>query len=130
MEDFWLLNDKNEKAVIVEVKSMVKGFKKSAIFSLYNHREENKIDESFPALLIVNCNLQAGSWNDKDRQIDKQDYEVAAQNNILILRVEDLVRLWDAVNKGKLKPEEVLALFTSKKGWLQVNRSLEYSEFN
>jgi len=91
IEDFWILNDSGEKAVIAEVKSMVKGFKKSAIFSLHIHREENMLDESFPALLVVNCNLQAGSWKDKEKPIDKQDYQVAAQNNILILRVEDLV---------------------------------------
>ena len=128
-EDFWLLNDKQERIVIAEVKSVIKGFKKSAIFSLFNHREENKLDESFPALLIVNCNLQAGSWNDKDRKIDKQDYEVAAQNNILILRVEDLVRLWDAVRTGLQTSEYILGLLKSKKGWLQVDQNLEIHEF-
>jgi hypothetical protein len=128
-EDFWLLNDKYEKVVIGEVKSIVKGFKKSSIYSLYNHREENKLNGTFPALLIANCNLQAGSWNDKERPIDKQDYEVAAQDNILILRVEDLVRLWEIIRNGKLKSEQILALFTSKRGWLQVNCSLDIHVF-
>jgi hypothetical protein len=128
-EDFWILNEAGEKNIIVEVKSMVKGFKKSAIFSLFNHREENKLDEAFPALLIANCNLQAGSWADKDRKIDKQDYEVAAQNNILILRVEDFVRLWDAVRLKKLEAKDVLSLLFSNKGWLYVNENHDVKEF-
>jgi len=128
-EDFWILNDSGEKNIIVEVKSMVKGFKKSAVFSLHNHREENKLDESFPALLIANCNLQAGTWTDKDRKIDRQDYEVAAQNNILILRVEDLVRLWDAVRLNKIEARDVLSHLLSKKGWLQVAENHDIKEF-
>lgn len=39
-EDFWILDEKGEKAVMVEVKSAVKGFKKSQIFAAFNHREE------------------------------------------------------------------------------------------
>lgn len=128
-EDFWILNDAGDKNIIVEVKSMVKGFKKSAIFSLYNHREESKLNEAFPGLLIANCNLQAGTWADKDRKIDKQDYEVSAQNNILILRVEDLVRLWDAVRLKKLEAKDVLSLLLSKKGWLYVNENHDVKEF-
>lgn len=107
---------------------MIKGFKKSAIFSLYNHREVNKLDESFPALLVVNSNLQAASWADKDQPIDKQDYEVAAQNNILIVRVEDLLRLWDSIRKEALGSDQLFDLLTSTKGWLHVTRDLDVRE--
>lgn len=79
-------------------------------------------------MLIANCNLQAGSWADKDRMIDKQDYEVAAQNNILILRVEDLVRLWNSIRTGKLTHQEVLGLFLTKRGWLRVTSDLIVKE--
>lgn len=119
-EDFWILNDSNEKIVIGEVKSYVKGFKKSGIFSLYNHRESNKLNADFPALLITNNFLQAGSWEDKDRPIDKQDYEIAAQNNILILRVEDLVRLWDAHRKEIISKGKIINSFTESSGWLEA----------
>lgn len=127
-EDFWILNDNGEKAIIVETKSMIKGFKKSAIFSLFNHREANKLNESFPALLIANCNLQAASWSEKDRAIDRQDYEVAAQNNILILRVEDLLRLWDAVRHGILDQQRIMGLLLSMKGWLHVSEDFDVRE--
>ncbi|HKP71431.1 MAG TPA: hypothetical protein VJT82_00745, partial [Pyrinomonadaceae bacterium] len=94
------------------------------IYDLYRHRDENGLDESFPALVVANCNLQAGSWKDKDRAIDKQDYQVAAQNNILILRVEDLVRLWEAIRQGIRSPKDVYKLFISEKGWLEVAQDL------
>lgn len=124
-EDFWILNERDEKTAIAEVKSVVKGFKKKMIYDLYTHRDENKLDESFPALLVANCNLQAGSWKDKDRVIDKQDYQVAAQNNVLILRVEDLVRLWESTREGIHTSEEIYNLLMSNRGWLEVSPSFE-----
>jgi hypothetical protein len=127
-EDFWILNTDDERCALVESKSMVKGFKKSAIFSLYNHRESNKLSESFPAVLFANCNLQAGTWKEKEKRIDKQDYEVAAQNNILVLRIEDLLRLWDARRCDRLNTEEILTLLISKKGWLEVTQDLKLVE--
>jgi len=127
-EDFWLLNESDDKVAIAEVKSYVKGFKKSGIYSLYQHREANKLDETFPAVLVVNANLQAGSWEQKDRPIDKQDYEVAAQNHILIVRVEDLVQLWYGVRKGILAKENVFTALTTFVGWLNVDSSCQMKE--
>lgn len=127
-EDFWILDEDGEKAVIAEVKSFVKGFKRSAIFSLFNHREENKLDESFPALLLVNCNLQAGSFKDKGQIINKQDYEMAAQNNVLIIRVEDLLRIWDSVRNEKLNLQSVFNLLITSGGWLRVGANLAVKE--
>jgi hypothetical protein len=119
-EDFWILNSSGDKVILGEVKSYVKGFKKSGIFSLYNHRETNKLPQEFPALLVVNAHMQAASWEEKDRPIDKQDYEIAAQNNILVVRIEDLVRVWDAVRAGRFTPEDILSALTKMTGWLEV----------
>ena len=90
---------------------------------MYNHRETNKLPQEFPALLVVNANMQAASWAEKDRPIDKQDYEVAAQNNILVLRIEDLVRLWDALRNGTITRDDILSDFTTMKGWMEVDAS-------
>ena len=65
---------------------------------------------------------------EKDRKIDKQDYEVAAQNNILIVRTEDLVRFWDAVQAERLTPEDVLDAFTAMTGWLEVQPDGQMTE--
>jgi hypothetical protein len=119
-EDFWILDENGQRTVMVEVKSAVKGFKKSQIYAAFNHREGNKLAEDFPVLLVTNCNLQGGSWKEKTRPIDKQDYELAAQNNILIVRVEDCLHLWAKKEAGAITSGELLNLFTSKTGWLEV----------
>jgi hypothetical protein len=119
-EDFWILDDEGKHCVIVEIKSASKGFKKTLIFSAYAHREANGLDEQFPTLLIANCNLQAGSWADKIRPIDRQDYEVAAQNSVLVMRVEDIVRLWHMRTIGKIDSGGILNLLLTERGWLEI----------
>lgn len=128
-EDFWILNDKSEKIIICEVKSMLKGFRKSGIYSLYNHREENNLPEKFPGIVFVNHHLQAGSWKTKDRSIDKQDYTTAFKNNILIVRIEDIVNLWDGFRKNIITRKSILELLMNTKGWLKVDRQLNISIF-
>jgi hypothetical protein len=119
-EDFWIVDETGKRRVLVEVKSTVKGFKKSLVFAAYSHREENQIADNFPTLLVANCNLQAANWTDKARPIDKQDYEVAAQNHVLILRVEDLTRLWQMKEAGQIDSSGILNLLETNVGWLEV----------
>jgi hypothetical protein len=92
---------------------------KNAIYDAYNHRESNDLPESFPALLFVNCNLQAASWAKKDIPIQRADFEIARDNNVLIIRIEDLVRAWEAIEHGKFTKEEFVKTLTSEKGWLE-----------
>jgi hypothetical protein len=128
-EDFWVLDEQGkDKVIMVEVKSAVKGFKKSQIFAAFNHREENKLADDFPVLLVTNCNLQAGSWKDKTRPIDKMDYEIAAQNHVLIVRVEDCLNLWMAKQQKAVTPSQIIELFRSRTGWLGVTADGKISE--
>lgn len=117
-EDFWILDSANNKIAICEVKSYVKGFRKSGVYDTYNHREFYKLEESFPAILFVNLNLNSASWKQKLSPIAPQDYKIATSNNILILRVEDLLFLWDAFKKKKVSKDEIIKLLTSNIGWL------------
>jgi len=125
-EDFWILDEENNDFAIVEVKSVTKGFKKSAIYSAINHRESNNLEESFPALLLVNTFLQAGSFAEKDRPIEQEFWELATKNNILIIRVLDLVRLWAALREHVISQDQIIELFTSS-GWLEVADDLSVS---
>ena len=127
-EDFWILDETGNKAVMVEVKSAVKGFRKTQIYAAFNHREENKLRDDFPVLLVTNCNLQAGSWKEKIRPIDRLDYEIAAHNNVLIVRVEDCLNLWMAKEQKAITPSHILGLLTSRIGWLEVTEDGEISE--
>lgn len=119
IEDFWVLNTKNEKAVICEVKSVAKGFKKSAIYDVYNHREKHDLPEIFPAVLFVNFNLQAGSWAKKSAPIQKDDYEIAVKNRVLIVRIEDLVHIWNSLITKTLTADEITESLTTEAGWLE-----------
>jgi hypothetical protein len=118
-EDFWILNLKSEDVAICEVKSYVKGFKKSGLFNLYNHRESYKLEENFPAVLFVNANLNAASWEQKHKPIDKQDYEEAANKHILIMRIGDLLFAWQAIKEGGLSSDQLLEIFVKQIGWIK-----------
>jgi len=119
-EDFWILDANRQKAVIVETKTRVGGLKRGDVYSIYRHRESNDLDKDFPALLVMNTHLNANSWKEKIRPIDTQDYRVAAQDNILIVRVEDLLLFWNLIVTGQKSSEELLAILLSENGWLEV----------
>jgi len=120
-EDFWILDSESEKIVIAETKSYVRGFKKGGIYRLYIHRESNGLDIGFPALLVVNAHLNAGSWEDKIRPIDPQDFKCAAENNILIMRTEDILFFWNSIMEERHSKEELLTTILKEKGWAEVS---------
>jgi len=122
MEDFWLLNDNEEKVVICEVKSYNKGFKKTGLFNLYNHRDEYNLGDTFPAVLFVNANLNAAFWEQKSKPIDKQDYKEAADKHILIVRIEDLLFAWQALKERVITANQLLNIFRKEVGWLRFRR--------
>ena len=122
IEDFWILNSSDEKIVIAEIKTHVGGLKRTDIFKLYTHREDNKLPDTFPALLIANVHRNANSWKDKFRKVDRQDFEVAVQNNILIVRIEDLLFFWNLIAEGQKSSSDLLDYFLHEKGWMEVTQ--------
>jgi hypothetical protein len=124
-EDFWLIDENDEKTAISEIKSASKGFKLGMIYKLLAHKYDYDLSEDFPSLLFVNCNLQAGSYKDKDKNIDVRAYKEAARKNVLIIRIEDVIRLWEKMRQGQINEEEILNLFLNEKGWLHVKPNLE-----
>lgn len=124
-EDFWIVDEKREKLAIAEIKSKTKGFTKGLVGYLLAHRDHYELGDDFPALLFVNCNLQVGSWKDKDKPLNEQEYKSVANQNILVIRVEDIVRLWEMKRLEKITSEEILKLLLENRGWLQVTSKLE-----
>lgn len=124
-EDFWIIDGNQKRIGIGEVKSLVKGIRESTIYSVVTHRDEYGLETDFPALLVVNQHLQAGSWKAKDQVIDINDCKFAAQRNVLIIRVEDLVRLWHASQTGKISSESIQPLLLNNKGWLHITSNLK-----
>lgn len=121
VEDFWIQDSQGKDIAICEVKSVSKGFKKGFIYDAYNHREKRGLDESFPAVLFVNANLQSSSWKEKDVSIPAAERKIAFENNVLILRMEDFVRLWDMVRLKKFDSNQVRNLLTTNRGWCFVS---------
>ena len=119
-EDFWILDANGQKKVIAETKSCVRGFKKGGVYSLYSHRESGGFEESFPAIIVINAHLNANSWEDKLRPIDRQDYECAAANNILLLRIEDVLFFWNSAGEKPQNGEKLLTEILNHKGWMEV----------
>ncbi|HEX9927497.1 MAG TPA: hypothetical protein VGB02_03015 [Pyrinomonadaceae bacterium] len=124
-EDFWLVNEDEEKIAIAEIKSAMKGFKRDMIFRVLDHKSENELTKEFPALLFINCNLQAGSWKDKDKSLSRDEYEYAARENVLIVRIEDVVKLWEMKKLEKIQEKDILELLLKNKGWFHITQKLE-----
>ncbi len=120
-EDFWILNQKSEKIVIAETKTYVGGLKRGGIYSLYNHRQDRDLDTAFPALLVVNAHLKAGSWKEKTRPIDGEDCKCAAKENILVMRTEDLLFFWNSIVEKRHNKNDLLAMILKQKGWAEVS---------
>jgi hypothetical protein len=119
-EDFWILDSQSERIVIAETKTYVRGLKRGSIYDLYSHREARGLDDTFPALLVVNAHLNANSWKDKTRPIDRQHYEIAAANNIALMRIEDLLFFWNSVVEGRHSNEDLLSAILKQNGWIEV----------
>ena len=124
-EDFWLVDDKGTRLAIAEIKSKTKGFNKGLVHYVLSHKEAYDLRDDFPALLFVNCNLQASAWKDKDKLLNAEECKYVAQQNILVIRAEDIVRLWDAKRLGKISEKEILDTLLKNKGWLYVTKDLK-----
>lgn len=122
-EDFWILNPNEERIIIAETKTYHRGFKKRGIFDLYNHREHYGLEETFPALLIVNAHLNAKSWKNKIRPLDPQVYKAAARNNITLMRIEDLLFFWNNVVNGQRNIDVLISTIIENNGWIEVKKS-------
>ena len=121
-EDFWITDTNGEKQVICETKSYLRGLKKTGIYNIFTHRESNDLDEDFPALLIVNPHTVASCWKEKIQTIPPQDYKLAVKNNVLIMRIKDLLFFWNLIIEGKKTKDDLFSLITNEKGWLEVNK--------
>ncbi len=76
-------------------------------------------------MLFVNCNLQAGNWKDKDKPLNTEECKYIKNHNVLVIRIEDVVRLWEMKRIGEITEKEILELFLTKKGWLHITPTLQ-----
>jgi hypothetical protein len=119
-EDFWIL-ESGERRALCEVKSSTANVDRADLGKTLQHRKACGLADDFPAVVFANTFVKAQSLRDKDKQIEPDIQQRAAQDNILVVRTLDLLRLLDQMYAGKMTQEELLDLFKTKRGWLKVN---------
>lgn len=121
-EDLWILDDKEKKIIICEVKGTKKNVARKHINNLDNHREMNELSDKFPAILFINTFAEANSLKEKEVDISPDIIKHAVHNNILILRTLDLIYCYNLITSNKLKVTEFLDMLSSKVGWLKGSK--------
>ena len=110
--------DKDELIALVEVKGVNSGVKRENINQADSHRERLSLPLTTPVLLVVNTKQDAKSLKEKELEVASEQIKKAVQDNILIIRTLDLVRIMTLVEDGKVSVEGMLRIFQSEKGWL------------
>jgi hypothetical protein len=125
-EDCWVLDKEKNKTSICEIKSSTKGLKSTAVYKLHIHREEYDLADNFHGILFVNLNLESKTLAEKTRPINKQDYETATKLNMLIVRIEDLLYMWEDLINGRITSEEIYSFLTNNIGWIEYKGNKQF----
>lgn len=116
-EDFWLVDGRGQKMVICEAKGKTKNIERSDINKLDDHRTNNKLSDTFPALLVVNTFKEAQNLKEKDIEIDANTRKHAINVNTLVTRTLDLLRIMNLIHSDTNKLDELREHLTEY-GWL------------
>ena len=119
-EDFWIVDDRGNEQVIVEVKGKNGNLTRPDISKLDEHRGAREKPDDFPALLIVNSFRDSKSLDEKDKEISPNEVKKAVRTNVLVMRTIDLCNIYILIEKNRMKPEKFLDLIKKEKGWLRV----------
>ena len=121
VEDFWLLDEQGNEAVICEAKGLTENVKRQHIRQLVLHRDQRDLPDDFPALLVANTFADAETEQDKGKQrVNPLECANAVKENVLIVRTLDLVRLLDQLERELVTPQDLWKLITTEMGWLKV----------
>lgn len=121
IEDLWVNDGKNNPIAIIEVKGLNENVKYGDISQLVTHRERQNLQFDFPAILIANTMMKATtSIKDKEVDIHPDIVKHAINNNVLIIRTLDLLKVSDLILSKTKKATEFLDLIKTKTGWLLV----------
>lgn len=121
-EDLKIVDDDNVPLVFIEVKGTNKSVKREYINQTDSHRERAGLDQTFPALLVINTHIKnSKSIDDKDHTISREQIEHAVKMRVLVIRTLDLLYLLRHKDNGKILQQEILEILYNKLGWLKVD---------
>ncbi len=125
-EDLWITKG-GRKEVIVEVKGTKSNFTRKHLNDLDNHREENKLNDDVPALLIANTFSEANSLSEKDREPARGDtLRRTKAQKIMIMKSLDIFNLYLLIKSNKIEVEDFFTVLKGKEcGCIKVNDKIE-----
>jgi len=124
IEDLLIKDAENNPIVLLEVKGLNGNVRRGDISQLDAHRDRNDLPPEFPALLIANTMMKGTtSINDKEIEIHPDQVRHAVDNNIVIIRTLDVLRVLDLVLSKKLEASKFLEIIKTQKGWLKVDKT-------
>ena len=124
-EDGWILQD-SQKKIMIEVKGTTGNFTRKFLGDIDAHREENHLNDDFPAFLIVNTFSDSDSIEEKDISPDRDIINRANVMKIKIMRTLDLFNIFLLISTQKEKAENFLSMIESSGGgWIKVADKIE-----
>jgi len=122
IEDLLIKDSKNNPIVLVEVKGLNGNVKIADVSQLVTHRDRNDLTLEFPALLITNTMMKAtSSIKDKEEDINPDIVKHSVNNNVLVIRTLDLLRVLDLILSKRLEAPKFLEIVKTRNGWLKVD---------
>lgn len=119
-EDFFITDKSNNTIIIGESKSGKANLKHSDLSKIDYHRGDLGYEEDFPALLIANTFMNATSLKEKDQDFHPDIVKKAVADNVVIMRVLDLIRMCDYIeNNADFTAQDFIQIVCGSAGWLK-----------
>ncbi len=111
---------------IIETKGLYRNIKGEDISKTINHVEmyEDKLDEDNIQENVKGIYIVATQRNKRIEEREKtpdRQLKLAERNNILIIRTEILLKLYENFKNGKIKPKEIIELLMNRTGELKLD---------
>ena len=110
--------------VVIEIKGVNGSFTRDNVNQVDSHRERLKLPPNTPGLLIMNTKMTAESLGDKDEAPHADIIQKAVQDNVLLIRTLDLLRIADLVESETIAKDEFRSTIIGKSGWLRTDNGV------
>ena len=120
IEDKRLLDAEDKWIAIFEIKGIKGNFDRPLVNQIDDHRVRRELPRTFPGIAIVNTFRSAGALGEKDRPPNSEIIVKAVQDNVLLIRTLDLLRLADLKERGIKTGEDFKDILLHETGWMKV----------
>ena len=124
--DFWLVAEAvGENWAFGEIRESADGnVTRANLAEVIIDRSNAGQGDDFPAILVVNTYASKTTMDERDQPIPEDVRRRAAEDNVLVVRTLDLVRLHQKETSGFPGIKEFLEAIRSGGGWFEVNDAL------